>query len=100
MLFTLEIDNRAVLVMAEDDLDAAEQAARSPEMAEELAELDRPGRRSGPAGTPQVRAATIHEAQLWRSSFERALAAGEAFEDEIDDWTALVEDLPGSSGSG
>lgn len=98
MLFTLEIDDRPVLVMAEDDLAAAEQAARSQEMTDELASLDLVGRWSGPGATPHVRVATIQEAQLWQSSFERALAAGEAFEDEVDDWTALVDGPPRSVG--
>lgn len=87
MLVTLEIDGRAAMVMAEEDLDSARATAGSPALAEELAAL---GLAPRPGGLLRVRPADPHEAALWRRSFEEALAAGDAFEDEADEWATLL----------
>lgn len=94
MLFTLEIDGRPVLVMAEDDADAAEESAHTDAMAEQLATLQHAGRRLWDGRTvPAVRPATADEAAAWREAFAEAVADGEAFEDESDSWAVFLLDV-------
>jgi hypothetical protein len=94
MLFTLEIDGRAVLVMAEDDPDAAAAAARAPAMTEQLAALDHAGRRLWNGRTPpRLRPATAAEAATWRAAFAEAVADGDAYEDEADSWATFLIDV-------
>lgn len=94
MLFTLEIEGRPVLVMAEDDADAARESARSDAMSEQLAALQHDGRRlwDGRAA-PAVRPATAPEAATWQDAFAEAVADGEAFEDESDSWAVFLLDV-------
>lgn len=94
MLFTLEIDGRPVLVMADDDLDAARETARAAPMTEQLAGLDHAGRRlwDGRA-RPEVRPATAAETATWHDAFAEALADGEAYEDEADTWAVFLVDV-------
>ena len=91
MLFTLEIDGRAVLVMAEDDPAAAEETARAAPMTEQLAALEHAGRRLWDGRSrPQLRPATAPEAATWRDAFAEALADGDAYEDEADSWAVFL----------
>ncbi len=87
MLVTLEIDGTPAMVMAEDDLDSASATAGSQALADELATL---GLAPRSAGTLRVRPADAREAAQWRRSFDEALAAGDVFEDEADDWATLL----------
>lgn len=94
MLFTLEVDGRAVLVMAEDDLASATEAACAPSMTEQLSGLDHGGRRlwNGRA-LPRVRPATAAEAAAWHDAFAEAVAEGDAYEDEADSWATFLIDV-------
>ncbi len=94
MLFTLELDGRPVLVMAEDDADAAREAADADPMAEQLAGLAHDGRRLWDGRTPPaVRPATPAEAATWQDAFAEAVADGEAFEDESDSFAVFLLDV-------
>lgn len=94
MLFTLEIDGRPILVMSEDDADAAREAAHADPMTEQLATLQHAGRRLWDGRTaPSVRPATAAEAATWQDAFAEAVADGEAFEDESDSWAVFLLDV-------
>ena len=94
MLFTLEIENRAILVMAEDDPATAEATAAGAPMAEQLAALEHAGRRLWDGRAPlRVRPASATEAATWQDAFAEAVADGEAFEDEADSWAVFLLDV-------
>lgn len=94
MLFTLEADGRAVLVMAEDDLASATEAACAPSMTEQLAALDGAGRRLRNGCTPpHLRPATAAESAIWHQAFAEAVADGDAYEDEADSWATFLIDV-------
>ena len=93
MLFTLEVDGRAVLVMAEDDLASATEAACAPSMTEQLSGLDHGGRRLWNArALPRGRPAAA-EAAAWHEAFAEAVAEGDAYEDEADSWATFLIDV-------
>ena len=94
MLFTLEIDGRPVLVLADDDLDAAEETAGAAPMAEQLAALDHAGRRlwDGRA-RPRVRPATAPASPTGHDAFPAALADSDAYDDEADTWAVFLSDV-------
>ena len=92
-LFTIEAEERPVMVVAAEDWEEAREFADSEALRADLLVLEHRGRPLWGGGRELVvREAHPGEASVWEASFARACAEGDAEEADRGDWaTFLVE---------